>query len=432
VDSAPRHRPATIKRGLGQGYEVNSARLFEQEDLNAALEGHARGLDEEIENTPEEHLLQADENEWVRALVARYAVQTPELRRRDWWMDTPEEIRVDVSGDWNRAILDPSRSVYVPGYRVTIHIPFSGEKDVFKFRPSTRTTTFQVASVGDGELVQTIEYTADGPRDVRAEAEGLLDHVEQYLEWARMDIEAFNAALEHRTRTAIQRRRERVRHNYKRLAETGIPMLRPEDAPRTYIADVIVRRPSPASPPTSPSQAIALEPTLGDATFEHILEVIRATAEGMERSPKTYVGIGEEDRRQILVAALNSHYRGQITAEAFNAGGRTDILVRHPEGRNLFIGECKFWSGTKGFTDAINQLFGYTAWRDTKLAIIMFVREKDLSAVVEKARVALEHHPQLVERREAANETELRATVSWPGDVRRHADLNIFFIHTPE
>jgi len=72
-----------------------------------------------------------------------------------------------------------------------------------------------------------------------------------------------------------------------------------------------------------------------------------------------------------------------------------------------------------------------SAWRDTKLAIVMFVREKNLTAVVEKARAALEQHPQLVERRQAANETELRATMSWPGDDRRHADLNIFFIHTP-
>ena len=28
------------------------------------------------------------------------------------------------------------------------------------------------------------------------------------------------------------------------------------------------------------------------------------------------------------------------------------------------------------FAQAIDQLFGYTAWRDTKLALIVFVREK--------------------------------------------------------
>ncbi len=27
--------------------------------------------------------------------------------------------------------------------------------------------------------------------------------------------------------------------------------------------------------------------------------------------------------------------------------------------------------------------------------------------------------------------SELRASVSWPGDEERHADLNVFFFHTP-
>jgi hypothetical protein len=314
---------------------------------------------------------------------------------------------------------------------VRVHIPFSGEKDVFKFRPSTRTTSAPSASLRDRELIQTIEYPADAPRDVRATAEELMGQVERHLGWARGDVEAFNATLENRARTAIQRRRERVRKEYDRLAETGIPMKRPDAAPKTYIADAIVRHPSPAIPPASSSQAIALEPALADATFDHILGVIRATAEAMERSPKTHAEMDEEDRRQVILAALNTHYRGQTTAEAFNFSGKTDILVRHPEGRNLFIGECKFWSGVQGFTGTIDQVLGYTAWRDTKLAIVVFVREKDLTAVVEKARKALEKHPQFVEWGEAADETELRATVSWPGDERRHADLNVFLIHTP-
>ena len=173
-------------------------------------------------------------------------------------------------------------------------------------------------------------------------------------------------------------------------------------------------------------------PEFADTTFERILEIIRATAEAMERSPKTYAGMGEEDRRQIIVTILNTHYRGQVTAEAFNAKGRTDILLRDLDGRNLFIGECKFWSGTKGFIDAIDQLLGYTTWHDTKLGIIMFVREKHPSSLIEKAQGALGQHPQFAEWRSAANETELRATVSLPYDNQRHADLNILFVHTPE
>ena len=149
-----------------------------------------------------------------------------------------------------------------------------------------------------------------------------------------------------------------------------------------------------------------------------------------ERSPQTCAGMGEEALRTVVLDALNTHYRGQGTAGAFNVAGKTDILIRH-EGNNLFIGECKFWSGVKGFVAAIDQLFGYTAWRDTKLALIMFVRERDLTAIIDKAREAIAEHDQFVAWRGSANETELRAVMSWPTDDRRHADLNVFFVPTP-
>lgn len=218
--------------------------------------------------------------------------------------------------------------------------------------------------------------------------------------------------------------------NYEHLRDTGLPMGPPGEDAKTYIADVLVRRPAPLLPSTPESTPMPLEPVLAGEVFEHILSVIRSVGQDMERSPGTYGDQGEEDRRQFIVAALNTHYRGHTTAEAFNVTGKTDILIRH-EGSNLFIAECKFWSGPKGFGETIDQLFGYRAWRDTKLAIVMFVREKNLTSVIEKAREVLEAHTQFVEWGQAATEIELRATVSWPGDDRRHADLNVFFVHTP-
>src|SRR6266498_4143023 len=107
----------------------------------------------------------------------------------------------------------------------------------------------------------------------------------------------------------------------------------------------------------------------------------RMQARQMEQSPGTYAQMGEEDRRQTLVATLNTHYAGRAAAEALNVAGKTDILIRH-DGRNLFICECKFWEGPAGFTETIDQLFRYTGWRDTKLAIVMFVREKGLTAIL--------------------------------------------------
>jgi hypothetical protein len=65
------------------------------------------------------------------------------------------------------------------------------------------------------------------------------------------------------------------------------------------------------------------------------------------------------------------------------------------------------------------------------LSIVMFVGERGLTEIVEKARGTLQEHPQFVSWKDAGAETELRAVVSWRGDEHRNADLNVFFIHTP-
>lgn len=153
-------------------------------------------------------------------------------------------------------------------------------------------------------------------------------------------------------------------------------------------------------------------------------------AKQMEQSPATYAGMGEEARGQVLVATLNTHYEGRAHAEAFNNQGKTDIIIRY-EAYNLFICECKFWSGAVGFTATIDQLFRYTAWRDTKLAIVMFVQERGLTEVVRRGRAVLEEHPQFSEWKEPADETSSEPECSGLVTQARLADLNIFFVHTP-
>lgn len=398
--------------------------------LRDALEQQAKGMVQEVERTPEKHVLQVDEEAWAQALAERWSGEAPELCPDDAWMDPPKDVQVDVSWDhFRRAIMDPSRPAYVPGHRTVVHIPFTGDKTIFSLQPSTYTLNPPRADVGEGEMRLVVEYPSDTPANIKGETNGLVNAVNAYLGYARNDIDQFNQGLESQARAAIQDRRRRVERHRAHIAETGLPVGRPSERTKTYIADALVRRPAPVLPQTPVAEPIRLEPVLADEVFEHILGVIRLQAAGIERSPKTYAGMDEEALRTVLLDALNTHYRGQGTAEAFNVNGKTDILVRH-EGRNLFIAECKFWSGVKGFLAALDQLFGYTAWRDTKLALIMFVRERDLTAIIEKAGGALTEHERFVESGSAANETELRAVMNWPGDDRRHADLNVFFVPT--
>jgi hypothetical protein len=408
----------------------NPAMLFQAGDLRRSLQQQAAGVINEVESVPEEHVMQADAEAWSKALAARYAIEAPRLLTDDIWRDAAKPIQVDVSRDPRRFVRDRSRRADVPGHRITVHIPFSGEKDVFRLRPSSFTFNPPRAKVADAELRLIIEYPDDHPADIDSEVGVLLREVDPYLTAARGDVDSYNASLHDVAMGAIERRRQRIEQHEARLQSSTIPVGPPRSQSKAYVTDAIVRLPAPTLPQPGNDQPMELEPVLADEVYEHILSVIRQQALSMEKNPKTYAGMGEEDRRHVILDAHNTHYAGAGTAEGFNFGGKTDIIIRR-DGRNLFIGECKFWSGPKGFTATLDQLFSYQAWRDTKLAVLMFVRERGLTDIVQKGRETLAENPQFVAWGPAASETELRATVSWQGDTRRRADLTVFFISTP-
>jgi len=106
--------------------------------------------------------------------------------------------------------------------------------------------------------------------------------------------------------------------------------------------------------------------------YENILSIMRNMVRVMEQSPKAFENMGEEDLRTQFLVQLNAQYEGRATGETFNFQGKTDILIRADEGGNVFIAECKFWSGEKQFLETIDQLLSYLTWRDTKTAILIF------------------------------------------------------------
>jgi hypothetical protein len=238
--------------------------LFAQGDLSAALDALKEKLVDEINAAPEDHLLHVDEDEWVSALVDRWSVDAPELHPDKMWMDRPQEVQVDVRGYPNRAIFDHSQPAWWPGYRVTIHIPFSGDEGVFRLRANSFSMNPPSADVGSGEIVDVIEYPHDQPVDIKARADELSRKVGEHLRWSQNDIEVYNSELDQTARSTIAARRERVKRNYEHLAATGLPMGSEGESSKTFITDAIVRRPAPVVPSTPENRPMALEPVLAD------------------------------------------------------------------------------------------------------------------------------------------------------------------------
>jgi hypothetical protein len=144
--------------------------------------------------------------------------------------------------------------------------------------------------VSGHDVLLTIEYPRDSQPSIDAAAQNFIDTVGRWLAFARTDIASFNAGLAQRALQEISGRHQRVQQRDLHLAQSTIPVRRPgESGKKTYIPDVVVRRPAPSLPTTrADDKPPTLEPALDARVFDHILGVIRMHGRQMEQSPGTY------------------------------------------------------------------------------------------------------------------------------------------------
>ena len=134
------------------------------------------------------------------------------------------------------------------------------------------------------------------------------------------------------------------------------------------------------------------EPALNEAQYEDAIIVISSALLSMERTPSVVSDKDEEELRDYILVMLNGTFQGTATGETFVKSGKTDVLVRVDD-RHVFVGECKWWRGSKALTEAIDQLLGYLPWRDEKAALIVFIDNVAASSVFDKVEEAVKHHP---------------------------------------
>jgi hypothetical protein len=135
--------------------------------------------------------------------------------------------------------------------------------------------------------------------------------------------------------------------------------------------------------------------------------------------------MNEEGIRGSVTSSLSTSTRTSRAtrlASFFNRGGKTDILIR-VEDANVFIGECKIWKGPKTIPDALDQLLGYLVWRDTKAALLLFIRQGEVSTIVKKAIAQIETHPNYKRRGRISTEERYDFVVHTKGDSAREINL---------
>lgn len=413
---------------VGENGVARNDYLFNSVDWFSVDRNQSQRMLSEIDGVDAERLLNTSVGDLAVYFSRKYTVEVPVLDLENLTVDEKEK-KIDVSGDPYRVIWDNSRPFYVNGSEVEVEIPFEGDPEVFKIQPTSYDLNPPRAVIRGqllGFSVTGTNLNADG---VRAEIDGRIKSIQAYLNTLVANAAGLNGRLEGEARSAIEVRRTKLLASRSMVSALGFKIKERSGAPKTFVPEDVRRKISPVMPPAS-TAPFKPEPVLANSDYEHILTVMQSMTQVMELSPSAFFDVDEEALRSHFLVQLNGHYMGQATGETFNYEGKTDILIRS-DGRNIFIAECKFWSGPKMLEETIDQLLGYSSWRDTKAAIVVFNRNREFSRVLEKIPGVMRAHSQYKRDLPGSTETVFRYQFANRDDRNREIFLTVLAFDVP-
>ena len=403
--------------------------LFRENDLDHQLRERQKRIASKIAAIPEDQFLVSSDREIVEHLLPQLHVE-PVMLQLDARTMNQAETQVDVSGDGMRFFGEPYRRgpFHIPGTRVDIDIPYTGEDWIFRYRTNPWGTVLPRGEARRGNLRISISLPHDTPQEKFKETyDREIRLIGGFVNNARKQVTAYNDSLESLVREAIAHRRSRLA-NHAGIADLlDIPLTAKDGAPPIKPVRIEIRRP-PALP-VPPKNGLRPEPGTPDETYERILHFIRHQGRTFETTPGTYALHDEEGLRDIMRGQLNGHFQGAATGEAFRGKGKTDICIE-ADNRAAFVGECKLWTGPASLTGALDQLLGYLTWRDSKASVIMFNRgSKNFSKIPPTIPDAIRGHKLFIRDLTCEEVAEWRVLVRNEEDEGRRVTVHVFLFN---
>lgn len=406
-----------------------SDHLFRGVESHQAVAQWQQRLKDEIDSQSADYILNVGEADYLRHIIDKYIINTPALQADKKRVEVGD-AQIDVAGRFDYAVDREEGPVYAKGTSINVSIPFEGDPKLLNL---TLPSTYYQSPKGDvagNEIHLMYSRLKQDQNGLKGELENDIKRLERCFAELKNIIDQYNGTLESIAKEAIAKRKAKLLADAQLVESLGIPLKEVDGGSPTFTIP-LVRKKIAVVKPTVANKDFRPEPTMIPDDYEGVLNLIKHLSLVIERNPHTFVSINEPDIRNIILVLLNAVYEGTATGETFNSSGKTDILLRH-EGQNLFIAECKFWQGKKELADAIDQLLGYITWRDTKTALVIFNRNKDLTSVLQKIQETVEEH-KCYKREIGPTETTIfRYKFCRSDDINKEFFLTVLVFEVPE
>ena len=402
--------------------------LFYGGSLDQHIEETMTMVKESVDSMQRDKFRELSDEDICNELLEIWKISFPEIDKGGVELVEDKEIKVDVSDDRSYDIPNRNKPFYNPGHSYTFSIPFSGDRKYFYLRGQSGPMNHPLGTLQQNEIHITIETSDTDATNVKNTFDDQLKSINAFLPSIQQRIKDYNENLPSAISRFISLRRERLEKVENTVKSMGVPIRRKDKAPIPFKIPESKKKIRIKKIAKSKSMVVA-ERSLSMEDFDSILSDIEGMAQIFEQDPSAFNTMGEEALRWLFLIPLNIQY-DSVTGETFHFGGKTDILIK-ADGKNVFIAECKIWDGPKSLAEAIDQLLSYSSWRDTKLAILVFNRNKIFSKVIEKVKETIPNHKCFVGELNSKGETHFRFTFHNPNDKDRLVNLAVLIFDVP-
>lgn len=386
--------------------------LFTGTPISVLTDMTQRNLEQEIVSLSNDAVLGTKLDDLVAYFVDKHSISVPVLHT-DNLEFTPQEGLIGHDGQ--------------PTTAYTLHIPYSGDQGMFRYMPPVTPAKYVTGSITAAEILLYAGGSMS-PDAVNKKFDEEVAIVEENLRRIRADVDRFNSALPQIIRPRLDSRLRQAQQSRQTTSGIKFRMRKVENAPQTY---KLPDKPRKVAPVVVKKTSTETEVVMEEGDYQEILRICQSMSLVMERSPSVFEHAEEEHIRVHYLVQLNGQYAGEATGETFNHIGKTDILIRHQD-KNIFVAECKFWGGQKVLSDTADQLLGYTTWRDTKTALIIFSRRQSFTNVINEAQIAMKAHKNYKSGPIKEDESRFRYIFTHPNDSEREIIVTLLLFNMPK
>jgi len=410
-------------------YRGSEFRPFSEVDGFAMLEQQRQAIVDEINRQSDDYILNVNKEEFIGHLVSKFRIEPIKVHREQLSVSTSEE---QIPAEWYPPGWFVEQGKSYPRDVIKFHLPFAGDVRLLKVRASTYSMSAPLITVEGGCICFSVTNFNYTPEEIKQKSDGTINSIIAQNDYLTNDLNQFNATVESTAIQAFDARKQQLLSKNDLMAALGVPVRKLAGTPSTFSIPV-KRTKAIATKPKSEitGKGCKLDPTFDDTIYHQILKLIHDVGKEFERLPSTYIGKGEEQLRDHILLFLEPNFEGSATGETFNKVGKTDILLRH-DGDNVFIAELKFWHGQKSFLDTISQLLGYLTWRDSKAAVVIFVKNKNFSQVLETAKEVIGKHENYLGFVSEQDDGWYHYRFHINDDPNREVKLSLMLFHLPE